>query len=277
MRNTAYLLGLALTAGLIGTVVAHDPPTPPAQRPVNAAPGSAQELIDRLTSDLADFQEDITAEVPGPKGRDLYKLAATVLDEATHLQNALPTKPSPEHVQKHMAELDQDLRHLLDGVAGLAPQVKVLQRSGARINALEQQLYAALAPPADPSDDKGQQGVVRQIHLLDVQAQDFNKAVQYVAQNNPDAHHLADDSGEFAESVEHFHKALEAGFNPEHLRRDFAKVNEAWGKTVADLQTFPRQGNRAVFVRANQVAAVYATLFQQLKVEGERVQIKDRD
>lgn len=277
MRNTAYLLGLALTAGLISTVVAHDPPIPPAQPPGNAAPGSVQELMGRLTSDLADFQEDITVEVPGPRGHDLYKQAGTVLDEATHLQNALPTKPSREHIQKHMAELDQDLRKLLDGVAALEPQVKILQRSAARINALEQQLYAALAPPVDTSGDKGQDVIARQMHLLASQAQDFNKAVQYVAQNNPDAHQLADDAGEFAEAVEHFHKGLDSGFNPDHLHRDFGKVNDAWGKTIADLQTFPRQGNRAVFVKAGQVSAVYASLFQQLKIEGERVQLKDRD
>ena len=97
MRTTAYLLGLALTAGLIGTAAAHDPlpPPPPA---ANTLPANVQELIGRLTSDLADFQEDITAEVPGPKGRELYKQAGTVLDEATHLQNALQTKPSQEHV-----------------------------------------------------------------------------------------------------------------------------------------------------------------------------------
>lgn len=278
MRNMAYLLGLSLTAGLVGVAVA-EPPLPPRANALPAdAQGRPQDWCARLVSDLGDFQEDIAVEAPGAKGKELYQLAGAVIDEAGHLQKTLQTNASQEHVQKHLAELDQDMRQLMDGVTALGPQARALRRSASRINYLEQQLYAALTPEADTSGEQGQQVLVRQIRLLATQAGEFNEAVQYAAQGNPDGHQLADDAGAFSEACEHFGKALEGNVNPEHLRRDFAKVNEAWGRTVADLQTFPpRRGNRAVFVRAQKVSAIYSNLFQQLKIEGERTEFKDRD
>lgn len=274
MRATTYLLGLALTAGLTGMAVAE----PPVNNPPVSAQGNALDWCARLVSDLGDFQEDIAVESPGPKGKELYQQAGNVLEEAVHLQKSLQTNASAEHLQKHVAEMDQDMRQLMDGVAALGPQARALRRSASRVNYLEQQLYGALTPQADTSGEQGQEAMVRQIHLLAAQAGEFNEAVQYAAQGNPDGRQLADDAGAFAEACEHFHKALEGNVNPEHLRRDFAKVNERWGRTVADLQTFPpRRGNRAVFVRAQKVSAVYTAVFQQLKIEGERTEFRDHD
>jgi hypothetical protein len=234
-------------------------------RPLPADPGvvSAREWNRRLIDNLGNLQKQITQEVPGQRGKDLWTQAGKLYDQAVQLQFLLGLNVSVGPLQRYVVAIDDDLPPLVRALTALGPGIAPgVQRTAGSINYIEQHLFAALVP-----GDRSQEPMPRKIRLLSEEARVFSQLAAQAAQGNPDMWRLSDDADTFAWEAEQFRKSLGLGYVREPSRRDFSRVSSAWDRVQLDLTLAPQYGNRALFDQANRVSTLYLSLAGQLGIE----------
>jgi hypothetical protein len=271
---TVRFLAVVVLAGLVGAAPAQPLPRP--DRKLPEAPGTvgAREWARRLTENLADLQKGILEEVPGPRGRELYKRTSILLEQARSLQEMIRFNAAQDRLQydvrrgdqkvlqDHINDLDEQMHALLKELGDLATdKASAIQRAAQRSDYIEQHLYTSLV-----RGNASEIPVPRQVRLLAEEAQSFSRAADLAAQGNLDGRRLAADAKLFAAEADHFRETLDLGYTREPSRADFARVSTTWDRIQLDLRLVPRSGNQTLFDRAERIGNLYDRLARQLGV-----------
>jgi hypothetical protein len=233
-------------------------------KPLPADPGvlSARDWNRRLIHNLGNLQEQITQEVPGSQGKQLWTQTGKLYDQAVQLQYLLGLNVAVGPLQRYVAAINDDLPPLLRAINALGPgNAPAVQRTAGSIDYIEQHLFTALVP-----GDRSQEPIPRKIRLLSEEAQVFDRLANQAAQGNFDMMRLSDDADTFAWEAEQFRKSLGLGYVREPNRRDFARVSSAWAQVQLDMQLASQYGNGALFDQANRVSTLYESLAGQLGI-----------
>jgi len=269
MRNvTLCLLASAVAAALVSPALAQPElvPSPYASaesRPyvsTESRPAGADDYARDLVTSLSDLQHDIASKIPGRRGEDLYERARTALDGAVRLREAIQDGAKPEAVQRRLAQLNGELQPLLDAVV---KEARSLQKSVARINAIERRLEVAIAPGA-----RDTQAVVRLVHRLAVRSEELQRGAWHAADQNPVFQELAEDVEAFTRTVADYHfDSQDPDASWEDLLAGYRKVRLAWLAMVTHLEAFSPRQLPAVYGEVKYMARVYERLHRQLYQE----------
>jgi hypothetical protein len=268
MRNvTLCLLASAVAAALVTPAHAQTelmpaPYSSTESRPTVAIenrPVGADDYARDLVSSLSDLQHDIAGKIPGKQGADLYQRGQIALDAAVRLREAIQDGAKPEAVQRRLAQLNQELQPLLDAVK----TIRSLQKTVARINAIERRLEVAIAPGArDPK------AVISLVHRLAVRSEELQRGAWHAADQNPVFQELAEDVEAFARTVAEYHfDSQDPDASWEDLLAGYRKVRLAWLAMVTHLEAFSPRQLPAVYGELKYMARVYERLHRQLYQE----------
>jgi hypothetical protein len=271
---TARFLAVVFLAGLVGAAPAQPLPQPDRKLPEVSGTVAAREWARRLTENLGDLQRGILEEVPGPRGRELYKRTNILLDQARQLEEMVRSNSAQDRLQygvrredqkvlqDHINDLDEQMHALLQELGDLGTdKASAIQRAARRSDYVEQQLYTSLV-----RGNASEIPIPRQVRLLAEEAQAFSRAADLAVQGNLDVRRLAADARLFATEADHFRQTLDLGYTREPSRRDFARVSTTWDQVQLDLRLVSRQGNQTLFDRANRISDLYDRLSRQLGI-----------
>jgi hypothetical protein len=271
---TARLLAVAVLGGLVAAAPAQ--PIPPTEPRLPEAPGtvSAREWLNQLLDHLQSLRQSILEDVPGARGRELYKRASILLEQARSLQQMVRSDAARDRLQydvprqdqralqDRVADLDRQMHALVQELGELATdKATPLQRAAERANYSEQHLHEALTRGLDKTLP-----VSRQAELLAEEARQFSHAAAEAIHGNMDVRRLADDAKLFAAEADHFREMLNLEDVPEPSRRDFARVSAGWDQVQLDLRLVPRVGNQPLFDRAARISRLYERLAGHLGI-----------
>jgi len=232
---------------------------------------SIQEATRELDLELESLQ-DILAELDGQNERTVYRLADAVLTDVESFQKSLQPGISRERMHKAFDELDRKLQGLLKAVKELGPEQSLLRRPAVRVRSKIDHLHYAVLV-GDTSEIRTKQVFERQTEGLADAARDLDKTAGYSLGAIQGQAVLAADLHKLAEATEQFHKVLAAGRDPAQLRKEFAAVNQAWGRAIQGMQNLKVGEHMHLLRAAGRFDRLHERVYRLLGIEGERPQL----
>jgi len=242
-------------------------PTPEELAPI-------QEVTRELDRELESLQ-DILAELDGEKERTVYRLADAVLTDVESFQKSLKPENSRERMHKAFDELDRKLQGLLKAMKELSPQQPLLRWPAVKVRSAIDHLHYAVSV-GDTSESRTKQVLERQTQGLADAARDLDKTAGYSLGAIQGQAVLAADLHKLAEATEQFHKVLAAGRDQAQLRKEFASVNQAWGRAIQGMRNLKAGDHMHLIRAAGRFDRLHERVYRLLGIEGERPQLMIR-
>jgi len=248
---------------LAGTTRAQEGRRPDAGRDLSVVKAKMSSLMDELI-----FLHDSLVEYKGA-GRDKLLLQVrNAIGEGRLFTQLLEKEARPERIDKSYTALDEDLQGIVTAARALPEEERTLKRVAQRVRVASNQLSRSLGGREAP-EGRGR-GVVRQLDQLAVNSRELAQAVEEAVKRRPAARPALRDVQTFCQAVEQCHKELQSEFKPEQARREFARLDRAWGPVVEELNRWPLKENSYVLEKAHRVDQEYRALFNDLGMEGKR-------
>lgn len=230
----------------------------------------------QLVNDLEYIQQDIAYEVKGPRGRQLSELAGTTYQLAHRFHRGLKTNVPREQLYRDYQRMDDHVHKLLRAIRDLGPNERSLQRAAARVHNADQQLHYALSQ-GDTSEPRGRDVLTRQLHLLAQQAADMSATIDWATQGSAAGARMRQAGTTFADAAQHLHESAEKNASPDHIRRDFGRVANAWREIIDSLNAPEASPGQYLLTKANQTHETVERLRQRLNLRDPYVRPRDRD
>lgn len=255
----------------------HEHDAPNTRRP-NRMPDQAtqiQQRTDQLANAIENLQEHLEDHIrDGHGGRDLYRLfdqCEAVLLQTVRFRRSVRQNVPPRQIYDQFRALDQQVHGLMQAVQGTND--RVLQRHLAHVTYADERLHAIIATNAGQTTNGF---IARQAHVLAAEAQQLERAVRFIIERqdgDDEGRHrgdaeLIDAVHRFADRVEHFHETAEHEDDREHLRQDFARLDQSWHQVVELMNRNPH--GAYLSRRAQRVGSMHDDLSRVLGVETER-------
>src|SRR5437016_5001462 len=132
----------------------------------------------QLVHDLEQLQDALVSELKGQKERTLYRQADAALSATLSFQRAFKEGTSRLQLYKGYDALDEKLRPLYKGLAGLGEGHNGIHRTMSYVLASDDQLFYALSE-GDLSEDRTRKVIVRQARALAATARELADVAAY--------------------------------------------------------------------------------------------------
>jgi hypothetical protein len=232
---------------------------------------NGRELARQLVREVERLQEDIVAELGERKERRLYQQADAVLALAVRLEGAFTAKVSPEDLVKSFDQMDRQLHELLKAVRELGPEQRALRRTADHVESLDEQLHYHLFS-GNAGEERVKQLLQRQSGALAAAAHDLERAARYALSAAPGRGALEADLKKLADTTERFRKSM-AGASRDQQQREFATINEVWGRVVRGMKDLPPGQNVYLLRSAGQVDRLHERLHRMLGIKDKRSEL----
>lgn len=206
---------------------------------------------------------------------ELYDRAEGVLGQAIQFRRSIQPGMPPRQVYDQFRPFDQQVHGLMQAVQGTDDSF--MRRNLSQIAYADERLHAVVATGAGQTTGEF---IARQAHVLAGEAQQLERAVRFTMRrqdgDEEGRHHgdaeLVDAIHRFTERVEHFHETVEHEDDREHLREDFARLDQSWHQVVELMNQNPHSAY--LQRRAQRVGAMHDDLSRVLGVESQRRTIR---
>lgn len=251
MRTLACLI----VAGVLAAAARGEVPKPMDKERLPEAQRSVQQLI----RDLEFLQEEVIAE----DQRTLYPVVEKAIDKAEQFRRALDKGAAWE---KSFDELDHQVHTLLKAVAAVKPEQRGLTRSATRVAASDDQLHFLLFAGAQV-----EKVLSRQAQAFARVTKEFDRRAQFaLGQVEGRAALLADIAKLAAAAREFSDTADRAGSERDRVKSEFAKLDAAWQRVLAQIQKVPAAENFYLLRSAGMLDELHEHLFRLLGMPGKR-------
>ena len=238
-----------------------------------------QQRADQLANAIENLQEHIEDHLEDGHGsREMYKLfdqAEGTLVQTIQFRRASRAGVPPRQIYDNFRALDQQVHGLMQAVQ--SANDNAMRRNLSQLAYADERLHAAVAKEAGQTTGEF---VARQAHVLAAESQELERAVRLTMarqDGDEDGRHrgdaeLVDALHRFTDRVEHFHETAEHEDDMEHLRQDFALVDQSWHQVVDLMNRNPH--GAYLSRRAQRVGAMHDDLSRVLGVKAERRPIR---
>ncbi len=238
-----------------------------------------QQRADQLANAVEEIQEHLEHHIHDGHGeQEMYQLfdqCETVLGQTVQFRRAVRQDVPPRQVYDQFRALDQQVHSLMQAVQ--KSNDRALQRDLSQLAYADERLHAAVATVAGQTTNEF---IARQAHVLAAEAQQLERAVRFTMERqdgDEDGRHrgdaeLVDAIHRFADRVEHFHETAEHESDRQHLREDFALLDQSWHQVVDLMNRNPH--GAYLSRRAQRVGSLHDDLSRVLGVETQRRAIR---
>jgi hypothetical protein len=245
-------------------------------------PASSFQAVDKIhlakietkTRQLLDavehLQGDIVEELSGVKEKVLFQKVDQVLHELAKMDKSLRTPtPTREVLYKQFDSIDGKVTVLRKAVSEQAPKHPVLLRDAERIVTLTDDLHYVVSQ-GDVSPLRFRQVLARQARAMSDVAKKKSLAAQYALGDKPGRGELLVDMKKLVEACKSFETVAASPADLEKCRKEFATLNDAWGRMVQGISLLPPNENIYLIRGASRADIIHERLFRALEIKGER-------
>lgn len=248
----------------------------PGHKPLTPAElAVVQKWSTQLVSDLEHLLEDVRIDADAASQQRIYQQVNQAMESVTHFRKALRPDIGREHVAKDFAEADGQIHSLLQTIQTLGQGAPALERGVARVDYSDKQLHFAVFG-ADQSPARQAETIARQAHALQVESRELARWTALLLRPFPQGQAATVAFQKYAEEAEHFHKAIEKGGDANHVKNDFAALDQSWHNAVNELNRIG--GNRQSYLaqRVQRVEQINENFHRVFGLPGQRTVVKYR-
>jgi len=185
-----------------------------------------------LANELEHLQEDFQYE-RGEQNRPLSRHIEDTLQSAVHFQRVLERGGDREHRIRDFRELDRQVHELLSRLS--SRNDAWVRRSAARIRYADEQLHYLLTSRDGRPDKVDRELLARLARVLDEESEQLAQSARAFTFRGFRGNDLQPRLVEFAKQAEHFRTSIERDAERDHLRKDFAVLDDQWRNIVQDI------------------------------------------
>lgn len=242
----------------------------PGHKPLAPAELAAvQKWSTQLVSDLEYLLEDVRIDLDAASQQKIYQQANQAMESVTHFRKTLRPDIGREHVAKDFADADGQIHTLLQTIQALGQGASVLQRGVARVGYSDKQLHFAVFG-ADQSPVRQAETIARQAHALQVESRELARWSALMLRPFPQGQAATAAFQKYAEDAEHFHKAIEKGGDANHVKNDFAALDQSWHNAVNELNRIGGKRQSYLARRVQRVEQINENLHRVFGLPGQR-------
>jgi hypothetical protein len=265
MSHFVPIVGLVLLVSLPGPAAGQAPSGPAAGggEGYRAAIAAAAREVGRQ---LELLQETIVSQ---PVRRGLWGPTEKATLNLVSLQAQLQQGASPADLQQAFASLDDRVQGVVGDIGILGPEAAELKRAAARVAAAEHDLHFAIFG-GDGGDARRGQVLVRQVLAMRGAAADLEQVAKYLLEGQDSWNDLANDFRGLRRASAAFQQRAEGKGDRELLRKQFARVQQAWAELAVDYQILPANSATLLQNKAARLDAIYGRLYGLMGMKGYR-------
>ncbi len=221
-----------------------------------------ESAFEDLIYELDNLQETIVDELEDTKEKRLYGQTDAIMSNllpASGKLNSQKTRQPFYDLHDRLSKSMSNLRQAANKVESLA-----VKRSTERVHDAFLELYYQIAVN-DESPQRQLTVLKQQIDVFANTASKLKKTAEFALKDS-----VVKKIGKLAAAAKKLNLAARLARDPNDLKNDFASLDQAWAKVVADAKLLPPRKNVYLLRSAANLDRLHARLFRLLGMKGER-------